>query len=82
MNSLRAGASVIALALIAAILVIWQPWNSCDAPDEVCDFVAAVEDRDGVLGVQMSSEVMDHDVLAAPDLSVDLQFVLSDQLDP
>ncbi|MGH3652048.1 DUF4232 domain-containing protein [Glutamicibacter sp.] len=82
MNSLRAGAIVFALALVAAIMIIWKPWNSCDAPDEVCDFVAAIEDRDGILGSKVSAEVMDHDAFAKPDLSVDLQFVLSDQLAP
>lgn len=82
MKPLRAGAIIAALALVAVLLVIWKPWDSCDAPDDVCDFLATVGDRDEVLGSQVSSRVSRQDALAAPDLSVDVQFELADQLDP
>ena len=81
MKSLRAEAFGIALALVAAVLLIWKPWDSCNAPNEVCSFASAVAQQEGLLGYQASAGTVEHDALAKPELAVQLQFVLSDQLD-
>ncbi|WP_417366956.1 DUF4232 domain-containing protein [Glutamicibacter arilaitensis] len=81
MKSLRAEAFGIALALVAAVLLIWKPSSSCNAPNEVCSFASAVAQQEGLLGYQASSDIVDQDPFAKSELAVELQFVLSDQLD-
>ncbi|WP_168207429.1 DUF4232 domain-containing protein [Microlunatus elymi] len=48
---------VAALVVVAAVLIVWRPWDGCDAPDELCNAVDEVEKSSDVVAAAVSYDV-------------------------
>ncbi|KUM31225.1 hypothetical protein AQ436_17135 [Arthrobacter sp. EpRS66] len=82
MKALRVGAFFIILAIATAVIIFWKPWSKCDAPKEVCQLVSTLDKHEGVLDSRVTSKELDQDPFAKPELAVEFEFEISDQLDP
>ena len=49
---------VAALFLVAVGLVIWNPWDPCDAPQPICENFEKIQNLDGIASVQIDYETM------------------------
>lgn len=58
MKKSRILALVAALFLVAVGLVIWNPWDPCDAPKPICENFEKIQNLDGIASVQIDYETM------------------------
>lgn len=57
----RVIALAVALVLIAMWLVLWNPWDPCDAPASVCEKFDEIQELNGVASVELEYEVTSAD---------------------
>lgn len=58
MKKSRILALVAALFIVAVGLVIWNPWDPCDAPKPICENFEKIQDLDGIASVQVDYATM------------------------
>ncbi|PRB72330.1 DUF4232 domain-containing protein [Arthrobacter sp. MYb213] len=54
----RIVALVSVLFIVAVGLVIWNPWDSCDAPQPICENFEKIQSLDGIASVQVDYETI------------------------
>lgn len=82
MKPLRAGAIFAALSIMAALLLIWEPWDGCDAPEELCAAAQQLEQLDGIEKAEVDYEVTLADPKDGDASRASWTVVLSDELSP